>query len=107
MANAAVTKEMTQAFARAWDFKGLKMILDATSLQFATDWANIALKSAMADPRLRVTIFQEVLAEIKAAKEAKAKEAGQPASEQTPATAPLPQATATPAKSGIVLTDAD
>lgn len=34
-----------QNFARAWDLKGIKMILDSTSLQFATDFANTALRS--------------------------------------------------------------
>lgn len=44
-----VTKEMTQGFAKAWDLNGIKVILDSTTVQFATDWANIALKSFVAD----------------------------------------------------------
>ncbi len=34
-----------QNFARAWDLRGIKMILDETSLQFATDFANTAIRS--------------------------------------------------------------
>lgn len=44
-----VTKEMTVAFGKAWDSNGIKVILDATTIQFATDWANIALKSFVED----------------------------------------------------------
>lgn len=36
-------------FARAWDYEGLKMILDSTSLQFAVDFANTVLKSYVDD----------------------------------------------------------
>jgi hypothetical protein len=32
-------------FAQAWDLNGIKMILDSTSLQFATDFANVVLRS--------------------------------------------------------------
>lgn len=36
-------------FARAWDMRGLKMILDNTSLQFAVDFANTVLRSYVDD----------------------------------------------------------
>ena len=44
-----VEKKQTQAFAKAWDKSGIKMILDDTSIQFATDYANIVLKSFVDD----------------------------------------------------------
>jgi hypothetical protein len=40
-----VTEAQTKAFANAWDSGGIKVIMDATSIRFATDWANIALAS--------------------------------------------------------------
>lgn len=108
MANAQVNKQMTEAFARAWDFNGIKMIIDNTSMQFATDWANIALKSAVSDPMLRMTIFQEVLAEIKAAKDKQAAAKNPAAAPEQPVpAAPAPQPPAAPKKSSIILTDGD
>ena len=44
-----VTKEQTKAFSNAWDSGGIKVIMDETSIRFATDWANIALKSFVAE----------------------------------------------------------
>jgi hypothetical protein len=40
-----VTEAQTKAFSNAWDSGGIKVIMDATSIRFATDWANIALQS--------------------------------------------------------------
>lgn len=40
-----VTKAQTKAFAQAWDRGGIKLLLDDSSVQFGTDWANIVLKS--------------------------------------------------------------
>jgi hypothetical protein len=85
-----VTKEMTQAFAKAWNFNGIKMILDNTSLQFATDWANIALKSYVDD------LIQKAL---------QAKAAKQPGQLQTNAVATQTVPPSAPQKSRIVLTD--
>ena len=36
-------------FAQAWDYRGLKMILDGTSRQFAVDFANTVLRSYVDD----------------------------------------------------------
>jgi hypothetical protein len=75
-----------QNFARAWDLKGIKMILDTTSLQFATDFANTALRSYVDD---LIENAQKLKAE-------KAQAAGQEV--VTPSVPPAP-------KSSIVLTD--
>lgn len=40
-----ISKAQTSAFAKAWDRSGIKLLLDDSSIQFATDWANIVLKS--------------------------------------------------------------
>ena len=45
----AVEKKQTQAFAKAWDKGGIKIILDDAAIQFATDYANIVLKSFVDD----------------------------------------------------------
>ena len=87
----SVTEAQTKAFSNAWDSGGIKMIMDATSVRFATAWANIVLQSAYSDPTFRMQVFTEVLAQLKAAK--------QPA----PLAAVAPPAP--PAKSSIILTD--
>ena len=53
-----VTKDMTRSFAKAWDLNGIKVILDDTTMQFATDWANIALKSYYLDLQKAVSVIQ-------------------------------------------------
>lgn len=85
----AVSIAQTTAFAQAWDLNGIKILVDKTAIQFATDWANIALKSFVADVN---TQSQKLKAE-------KAKAAGLP---EPAAPAPPPPA---PKKSSIVLTD--
>lgn len=35
----------TKGFAQQWNYKGVALVLDDYVLQFATDWANIVLKS--------------------------------------------------------------
>ena len=59
-----VTEEQTKAFSNAWDSGGIKVIMDATSIRFATDWANIALKSFVAE------IAQDMAKKIEAKKAA-------------------------------------
>lgn len=78
-------------FARVWDCKGLKLIMDATSKRFAIDFANVVLRSYIDDLR------------AKAALALKAKQsATSPAPvEELPAPVPAPE----PAKSTIILTD--
>jgi len=80
-----VTEAQTKAFANAWDSGGIKVIMDATAIRFATDWANIALSSFVAQ------IAQDM------AKRVAEKKAASPnvAPEVTPA----------PVKSSIILTD--
>lgn len=81
-----IKKEQTAAFAKAWDRSGIKMILDDTSVQFATDWANIVLKSYVDD------------ALAKAAKKQQVNQPPQPPAQPAPEP-PTP-------KSSIILTDA-
>src|SRR5208337_2193269 len=83
-------------FARMWDHRGLKLIMDATSKRFAIDFANIVLRSYIDDLR------------AKAALALKAKQAATLVSgeifhtpRELPASVPAPE----PAKSTIVLTD--
>lgn len=66
--NFTVTEAQTKAFSNAWDSGGIKVILDATSVRFATDWANIVLKSFVADMAAQV----KKVAEAKLAAEQKA-----------------------------------
>lgn len=82
-----VEKAQTAAFAKAWDRGGIKMILDDTSVQFATDWANIVLKSYVDDALAKAAKLKQ--------------QANQPP--QQPATPPAPE----PPKqtSSIILTD--
>lgn len=97
--NFTVTKEQTAGFAKAWDSGGIKIILDNTSIQFATDWANIVLKSFVHD-------MQEQVKKVAEAKLA-AQKAQQPAVQGTSTgavstqTVPVP----TPQTGRIVLTD--
>jgi hypothetical protein len=78
-------------FARVWDHRGLKLIMDATSKRFAVDFANVVLRSYIDDLR------------AKAALALKAKQAATtPApAEALPAPVPAPE----PVKSTIILTD--
>lgn len=78
-------------FARVWDCKGLKLIMDATSKRFAIDFANVVLRSYIDDLR------------AKAALALKAKQAAtSPApAEELPAPVPAPEHV----KSTIILTD--
>jgi hypothetical protein len=91
------TEAQCRAFAQAWDVNGIKMVLDNTTITFATTFANIVLRSCVEDPEVQKHIFQHVLAKLKAAKAA---QAGQPVPEQAPAPAPEKP------KSSIILTDA-
>lgn len=75
-------------FARAWDMRGLKMILDNTSLQFAVDFANTVLRSYVDDLVQKAKAGQKL------------KQSVEPeASPAVPAPTPAP-------KSSIILTDA-
>jgi hypothetical protein len=83
-------------FARVWDHRGLKLIMDATSKRFAIDFANVVLRSYIDDLR------------VKAAAALKAKQAATQASGEkvdTPCELPAPVPAPEPAKSSIVLTD--
>jgi hypothetical protein len=76
-------------FAKAWDCNGIKMILDATSLKFAVDFANVVLRSYVND-------LVEKAAKAKAAK-------GGPT--QVPTAVPTQVNPAPAPKSSIILTD--
>lgn len=88
-----VTEAQARAFAQAWDSGGIKMLLDSTTIQFATAFANIVLKSCVEDPNVQKHIFQHVLVQLKAAKQVTAPEPAQ-------APAPAPEKP----KSSIILT---
>ena|ERR1039458_9100398 len=96
--NFTVTEAQTKAFSLAWDSGGIKVILDNTSVRFATDWANIVLKSFVADMAAQV------------AKVAEAKLAAQktvPGMDSVPTDAVATQTVSAPPapKSRIILTD--
>lgn len=40
-----VPKEETERFAKVWTYNGIAVNLDSTTIQFATDWANMLLRS--------------------------------------------------------------
>lgn len=91
--NYPVVKESDiDGFARMWDCRGLKLIMDATSKRFAIDFANIVLRSYIDDLRAKAALALK-------AKQAAATPA-EPA-EALPAPVPAPE----PVKSSIVLTD--
>jgi hypothetical protein len=98
--NFTVTEAQTRSFANAWDSGGIKVILDTTSVKFATDWANIVLKSFVADMAAQVA----KVAEAKLAAQKTAEGAGPKVA--TPANAVATQTVPAPsAPSRIVLTD--
>ena len=41
----SVTKQATLAFSKVWDSRGIKVLMDGAAIEFATDWANIVLRS--------------------------------------------------------------
>lgn len=41
----SVTKEQTLAFSKVWDSRGIKVLMDGASIEFACAWANIVLRS--------------------------------------------------------------
>jgi hypothetical protein len=90
--NFTVTKEQTAAFGKCWDSGGIKVIFDNTTLEFATAWANIVLKSFVYDMQEQV----KKVAEAKLATKAPATEA------VATQTVPAPSA---PSKGRILLTD--
>ena len=94
-----VTLEQTKAFANCWDSGGIKVIMDATSIRFATDWANIVLKSFVAE-------IQKSMAKKIAEKTAPpAKMQGDITVAPTDAVSSKPLPPAAPQKGCIVLTD--
>jgi hypothetical protein len=44
-----ITKDQTANFAKVWNNNGIAILLDATAIQFATDWCNIVLASFIED----------------------------------------------------------
>ena len=69
--NFTVTEAQTKAFSLAWDSGGIKVIMDNTSVRFATDWANIVLKSFVQDMADQVKrVAEEKIAAQKAAQAA-------------------------------------
>lgn len=98
--NFTVTTEQTAAFAKAWDSGGIKVLMDSTSIKFATDWANIVLKSFVADMASQVA----KVAEAKLA----AQKAAVPGMDSAPTNAVATQTVSAPTiapQSAIVLTD--
>lgn len=96
-----VPKTEAQNFSRVWkNPAGLTMILDDTTVQFATDFANVVLRSFVIGQ-------MQIAAAKKAAAEAKqvGGVAGQDVVNQTTNAVAQPQAVPTAKPSGIVLTD--
>jgi 4-hydroxyphenylpyruvate dioxygenase-like putative hemolysin len=96
--NYTVTKEDTTRFAQVWDLNGIKVILDSTTVQFATDYANQVLKSFVAD----------MAAQVKKVAEAKiAAQKADGGTTVTPSDAVSTQTVSAPvtSKSAIILTD--
>jgi hypothetical protein len=87
-----------KAFAQAWDMNGIKIILDSTTIKFAKDLTNQALKSYVIELANKAArIRQQKLEALKASGAIPAETALPPAPEFS---------AATPAKkSGIILTD--
>ncbi len=99
--NFTVNEIQTAAFAKAWDSGGIKIILDSTSIKFATDWANIVLKSFVADMAAQVA----KVAEAKIAAQKAAEGAGPKDVTPTNAVATQSVPQTAPQKSSIILTD--
>lgn len=89
-----ITIEQTRAFSKVWDSGGIKIILDETSLRFATDWTNIVLKSFIEDQVKKAMALQKVMQEKVAA-----------LTEPTNAVATQTVPPSPPQKSSIILTD--
>jgi hypothetical protein len=89
-----VTEAQTRAYEKqAWHLGcGVKPIIDNTTIRFATDWANVILKSFVAE--YSVVIKKQVIDEIRAI--AQKKQAETPAS---------PSGWTETPKGSIVLTD--
>jgi hypothetical protein len=98
--NFQVTKADTQGFAKVWDWNGIKVVLDPTTIQFATDYANQVLKSFVADMAAQV----KKVAEAKLAAQKAARGAGCTVT-PTDAVSTQTVAASLPSKSSIVLTD--
>ena len=90
-----VTEAQTRAFSNAWDSGGIKVIMDATSIRFATDWANIALQSFVAQ------IAQDMAKKVAAKKAEQAAQGTTPTNVVSTQTVP----TAAPTAGRITLTD--
>jgi hypothetical protein len=82
-----VNLQAVEGFLKVYNSGGLYLLFDQKSKQAMVDFANIALKSYVQD-------LQEQAKKLLAAKKA-----------AVTGTAPLPQETATPQKSSIILTD--
>jgi len=84
-----INKEQTKAFSKVWDSGGIKIILDDTAIKFATDWANIVLRSFIEDQVKKAQAMQKAMQEKNTT---------------SPAAVPEPSLEA-PAPSKILLTD--
>jgi hypothetical protein len=96
--NFTVTEAQTKGFASAWDSGGIKVILDNTTIRFATDWANIVLKSFVADMASQVAKIAEAKL---AAQKAQQPTGPVPTDAVSTQTVPIPA----PQKGRILLTD--
>lgn len=87
----SVTKDSAKGFAKVWNKGGIAIILDDTAIQFAADFANVALRSFIEGQ------MQIAAAKAKAAEEQKqnSKPTNAVSTQTVPATKP----------SGIILTD--
>lgn len=58
----SVTKEGTQGFSKVWNKGGIAILLDDTAITFATDYANVVLRSFVDD---QVKKYQEAQSKLK------------------------------------------
>lgn len=94
-----ITREQTLAFSKAWDSGGIKILLDGAAIQFATDWANIVLKSFI-DQQMKAAMALKKIAEERAGV---VKDSTDPDAMKSPISANAE--TVAPVKSRIILTD--
>jgi hypothetical protein len=87
-----------KAFAQAWDFNGVKIILDNTTVKFAKDLTNQALKSYVIDLANKAAQIRQKKLEVLKAEGKIAADVPLPPAPEFSAAAPKP-------KPSIILTD--
>ena len=65
-----IEKKETASFAKVWNKGGVAIILDDTAISFATDWANIVLRSFIEDQVKKAVAMQQKFLQEAAAQQA-------------------------------------